>query len=154
MSVHWKFVSRQFRYSKAADSADTVARPVFARCLCLCQAYCKLYCPRFVMFFIARCYASAVFAVIMCPTVRLSVRRLPSTYPPLCCKEIWVSPKIKVLGFGTLSRTSDLENFATASRSRCQQHSSSSSTVELVDDTYTTVDESWLFTTSRSTATL
>jgi len=105
-------------------------------------------------FFIARCYASAVFAVIMCPTVRLSVRRLPSTYPPLCCKEIRVSPKIKVLGFGTLSRTSDLENFATASRSRCQQHSSSSSTVELVGDTFTTVDESWLFTTSRSTATL
>jgi len=29
-----------------------------------------------------------------------------------------------------------------------------SSTVELVDDTYTTVDESWLFTTSRSNVTL
>jgi len=48
-----------------------------------------------------------------------------------------------------------LENFATASRSRCQQHSSSSSsTVEFVDDTCTTIDESWLFTTSRSTVTL
>jgi len=32
--------------------------------------------------------------------------------------------------------------------------SSSSSTVELVDDTYRTIDESWLFTTSRSTVTL
>ena len=31
--------------------------------------------------------------------------------------------------------------------------SSSSSTVELVDDTYATIDESWLFTTSRSTST-
>ena len=30
---------------------------------------------------------------------------------------------------------------------------SSSSTVELVDNTYTTVDESWLFTTRRSTVT-
>ena len=35
-----------------------------------------------------------------------------------------------------------------------RRNSSSSSTVELVDDTYTTVDESWLFTTSRSTVTL
>jgi len=59
--------------------------------------------------------------------------------------------KIGVLLSGTLSQTPDLENFATASRSSCQQHSSSSSTVQLVDDTYTTVDESWLFTTSRST---
>jgi len=46
--------------------------------------------------------------------------------------------------FGTSSRTPDLENFATASRSRCQQNSSSSSTDELVDGTYTTIDESWL----------
>ena len=61
--------------------------------------------------------------------------------------------KIRVLPSGTLSRTQDIENFATASRSRCQQHASSS-TVELVDDTYTTVDESWLFTTSQSTVTL
>jgi len=43
-------------------------------------------------------------------------------------------------------------DFATASRSRSQQHSSS--TVELVDDIYMTIDESWLFTTSRSTVTL
>jgi len=78
-------------------------------------------------------------------------RRLPSTYSTLRYKEIWVSPKIRVLPSVTLSQTPDLENFATASRSRCQQHSSSSSsTVEPVDDTYTTIDESWLFTTSRS----
>jgi len=50
----------------------------------------------------------------------------------------------------TVCQTPELENFAAASRSRCQQNSSSSSsTVEFVDDTYTTVDESWLFTTMR-----
>ena len=82
-------------------------------------------------------------------------RRLPSTYPTLCCKEIWVSPKIMALPSGTLFQTLDLENFATASRSRCQQNSSSqSSTVEFVDDTYTTIDESRPFTTSRSAVTL
>ena len=81
--------------------------------------------------------------------------RLPSTYPTLCYKKIWVSQKTGVLSFETLFQTPDLENFATASRSRCQQNSSSSSsTVELVDDTYTTVDESLLFTASRSTVTL
>ena len=81
--------------------------------------------------------------------------RLPSTYPTLCYKKIWVSQKTGVLPFETLFQTPDLENFATASRSRCQQNSSSSSsTVELVDDTYTTVDESLLFTAGRSTVTL
>jgi len=43
--------------------------------------------------------------------------RLPSTYPKLCCKEIWVSPIIQVFPSGTLSQTLDLENFAAASRS-------------------------------------
>ena len=63
--------------------------------------------------------------------------------------------KIRILPFGTLFQTPHSENFATARRSRCQQHSSSSSssTVEFVDDTYTTIDESWLFTTSQSTVT-
>jgi len=82
-------------------------------------------------------------------------QRLPFFYRRLCYKEIWVSPYFKVLPSGTLSQTPNLENFATASRSRCQQHSSSSSTVELVDDTYKTIDgELWLFTTSRPTVTL
>jgi len=70
----------------------------------------------------------------------------------LCQREIWVSPKGYFL-LGPLPQTPDLENFATASRSRCQQNSSSS-TVELVDDTYTTIEESWQLTTSRSTVTL
>ena len=45
-----------------------------------------------------------------------SARRLPSTYPTLCYKEIWASPK-RVLP----SETLDLENCAAASRSRCQR---------------------------------
>ena len=77
------------------------------------------------------------------------------TYPTPCHEEISVSPKIRVLYAETLSHTPDLENFSVAaSRSRCEPDSSSSSTVELVDDTCTSVDESWLFTTSRSTVTL
>ena len=81
--------------------------------------------------------------------------RLPSTYSRLW-GNLGVSPDIRVLRFGTLSQTFDLENFATASRSHCQQNSSSSSssTVELVDNTYTTVDESWVDTTSRSAVAL
>ena len=62
--------------------------------------------------------------------------------------------KLRVLPSGTLFQTPDLDNFARANRSCCQQNSSSSSTVELVDDTYTTIDESWLFTTGQSTVTL
>ena len=123
--------------------------------------------------FTAQRYANAVFAVTLCPSVHPSVTsrysiettwriervfgtwRLPSTYPTLSYKEMCVSPKIRILPSGALSQTSDLQNFATASRSRCQQNSSSSpSTVEFVDDTYTTVDESWLFTTNRSNVTL
>jgi len=74
--------------------------------------------------------------------------RLRSTFPTLCCKgiylRIWVPRKITVLSSGILSQTPDVENYAAASRSRCQQNSP---TVELVDDTYTTVDESRLSTT-------
>ena len=63
---------------------------------------------------------------------------LSSTCPTLYCKEIWVCPKIRVFPSGTLSQTLDLEIFAIASRSRCQQHSSSSSSmVEFVDDSCT-----------------
>jgi len=93
-------------------------------------------------------------AVVVCPSVRHEPvlyrndrtnragfgTELPSTYHTLCYEEIWVSPKIRVLLSGTLFQTPDLENFATASRSSCEHNSSSSSsTVELVDDTYTTV---------------
>ena len=100
-------------------------------------------------------YTSTVFAVVIClsvppPSVRLSQAgtvsewlvvsscwvlawKLPSTYPTLCYREIWVSPKIRVLPSGTLSQTRDLDNFATVSQSCCQRNSS---TVDLVDHTY------------------
>jgi len=114
-------------------------------------------------------YVSSRVRLSVCPSVCLSQagivsKRLDESrwflawkfFPPISLwyKEMWVSPKITVLPCGTLSQTLDLENFATASRSRCQQHSSSSSTVEFVDDTYSTIDESWLFSTSRSIVTL
>ena len=51
--------------------------------------------------------------------------------------------KIRYFSLGLCSQTQHLENFATASRSRYQRNSlSPSSTVEFVDDTYRTIDES------------
>jgi len=63
-----------------------------------------------------------------------TIRRfeLPPIYPTLCCNQIRVSLKIRVLPSGTLSQTLDSENFARASRSCFQQNSS---TVKLVDHT-------------------
>jgi len=81
----------------------------------------------------------------------VSVFSMEVSFPPsytLRCKEIRLSPKIWVLPSGTLSQTRDLENFATAGRSRCQQNSS---TTKLVDDAY---DASRLLTARRSTVTL
>jgi len=76
------------------------------------------------------------------------------TYLTLYFKENMGISKIRVLPSRALSETSQSENFPAASLSRCQQNSSSS-TVELVDNTYTTIDdESWLFTTCRPTVTL
>ena len=77
--------------------------------------------------------------------------RLPSTCPTLFCEEVRIPTKKKGTSLWNFLQTADYENFATASRSCCQQNSSM---VELVDDTYTTVDESWLFTTCRSSVTL
>jgi len=51
-------------------------------------------------------------------------------------------------------RTSKIfRHVASKRRSRYQQHSLSS-TVEFLDDTYTTIDESWLFTASQLTVIL
>ena len=63
--------------------------------------------------------------------------RLPSTYPTLW-RKFWYLRN----SFVTLSQTSDLENFVTANRWCCQLNSSSSSssTVDLVDDTYSLYD--------------
>jgi len=83
-----------------------------------------------------RRYASAIYMLSVCLSVCLSqtgivskrlyesswvlarARSVPSTCPTLCYKEIWLSSKIRVLASGTLSQTTDFENFATASRSR------------------------------------
>ena len=96
-----------------------------------------------------RRYASAVFALVVCPSVRPSVHLsvtsryyiertgqielvlAPSTYPnyiSLCNKEIRVPQNISVLPFRTSFRTLDIENLATESRSCCRQNSP---TVEL-----------------------
>ena len=123
--------------------------------------------------FTARRNASAVYTVIMCPSVRLSVRHKPILYrndwsnrtdvwhrgllPPMprCVKrKIGYLQKLGYFPVQLFSPNLRLK-IATASRSRSQQHSSSSSsTVKFVDETYTTVDESRLFNTSPSTVTL
>ena len=74
-----------------------------------------------------------------------------STYPALCCKEILVSPK---LGYFPLKLCPTLRTYKISPRQVdrvINKTHRSSSTVELVDDTYATVDESWLFTTSPTT---
>ena len=103
-----------------------------------------------LLIFTARHYASAVCAVIVCPSAYPSVHRKPVSHrndesnwffgmgtsfdrSHTVCKKILVPLKVRVLLSGTLSRTLDLENFATTSRSRCQQKLS---TVELVDNIY------------------
>ena len=48
-----------------------------------------------------------VISYVICVLLWLGTQRLPSTY----YKEIWMSPKMKVLPSGTLSHTLDLENF-------------------------------------------
>jgi len=90
------------------------------------------------------CYASAVYAVVvMCLSVCLSVR-LPVTsrywtnraghecfipqLPHYVIRKIGYFQRLRypvhALSCGTLSQTAGLENFAMASRSRCQQNSS------------------------------
>jgi len=72
------------------------------------------------MHFSAQHYASVVLAMALCLCVHLSQAsivskrldksswvlawRLPFTYPTLCFREIWASPKIRVLPSGTLSK--------------------------------------------------
>jgi len=122
--------------------------PTGMLCFCIRLDYFIRFLPRDATL------ARYLLSSCVCPSVRpsqagivskrlaesswVSARRLPSTYPTLSCKEIRVSPKIMVLPSGSLSQTLDVDNFATASRSCCQQNSS---TVELADRTY---DASWL----------
>jgi len=130
--------------------------------------------PTRFLHYTARRYASAVYAVVVCLSVWLSVRS-SVRHKPVLYRNDWTNqagfwyggflPSIphcffkeiegisKNWGYfpsGTLSQTPDLEKISP----RQNSSSSSSSTVELVDDTYTTIDESWLFTTSRRTVTL
>jgi len=97
-------------------------------CFMLTLCYCFLKAGEWIDFYR---YASAVFAVVVCPPVcpsqagviskRLDESswflawRLPSTYPTLRFKEIRVSLEIRLLPSETLPQTLDLENFATAS---------------------------------------
>jgi len=68
------------------------------------------------------------------------VRRLCSTYPTLCYKDIWVSPKIRVLPAGTLSQTPDLETISprqvdrVVNKSRRRHHRRSSLWRQLYDN--------------------
>ena len=76
--------------------------------------------------------------------------RLFSPVPHCAIRKFGISSKKGYFPL-VLYRNSGLRKFATASRSCCQQNLS---TVELIDETYTTVDALWLFTTRRSTVTL
>jgi len=78
-------------------------------------------------------YLSTEFPAHTCWTIQLFFFVTEVSFHSVF-KEIWLFPKIMVLPSGTSSQTPDLENFAMASRLRCQQNSSSS-TVEFVDDT-------------------
>jgi len=112
-----------------------------------------------------RC-GSAVSAVVECLSVRLSQagfvsKRLDESswyfgteaslhlFHTVLSGNLDIS-EIGVLFSGTMSQTPDSKKFAT----HCQQNSSLSLTVELVDDTYATIDEWWLLATSRSTVSL
>ena len=133
-------------------------RPLNGRCCC-CSVQLQ-FCS-----FLPRDAMLARYMLSSCPSIRVSVRpsvtsrycvettgriepvfgmgaSFHQSHSTSCYKKIWVSSKIRVLW--DFVPNSGL--FATASRSRCQQNSSSSSsTVEFVDNTYTTIDESWLF---------
>jgi len=96
---------------------------------------CRLVVVVVVVVFTALRYASTIYVVVMCPSVRPSVRytpvgllvskrldgstlfsarKLPSTYPTLRFNEIRVTPKVRVLNRIELSKTEDFENFASA----------------------------------------
>jgi len=47
------------------------------------------------------------FRIEKTEVIELLTWAFPSTYPTLCCKEIWVSAEIRVLLLRTLSQTPD-----------------------------------------------
>jgi len=108
----------------------------------------------FKIFFTARRYASAVYAVVVYPSLCRSVClsqagvvskrldksswflawRLPSTYPTLCYKVICVSSELEYFSFVRYSGFRQFRHGKLIALST--NSSSSSSTVEFVDDTY------------------
>jgi len=103
----------------------------------------RLILPRDAM--VARYILSGV-CLTVCPSVHPSVSKRLDKWSWLLAQKLGFLRK-KVLPFGTSSQTLNLENFATNSRSCCQQNSRRSSLLT----TLTTVDASWLFTTRPST---
>jgi len=153
----WMHVSR-FSVTSVSGRVSVVHScfVMFLPCCCCFLYYWHIisHMPyTFSVAFAMQCYASVVYAVVLCLSVHPSIClsqasilsqwldesswflawRLPSTYPTLCYKEILLLLKIRVLPSRNLSETSDLENFATPSQSCCQPNSLSSSTVEFID---------------------
>jgi len=94
----------------------------------ICCSACAKYV--FSVIFTARRYAGAVLAMALCLSVRPvcieATGRIGLVWhgvflPTLCYKEIRSSPQSKRTSSGALLQTLALENFATASRSCCQQ---------------------------------
>ena len=114
------------------------------------------------LLFSARRYASAIFAVIVCPSVtsryciettgRIElVFGMEASFHPShvhCYKEIWASPEIKVLSPGTLSQIPDFETISPRQLDRIVNKSRRRSSL------LTQIRQSWLFTTILSTVTL
>ena len=99
----------------------------------LCTFFFQMQQNEIFNVFTARRYTSAIYAVVMCPSVCPPVWSLyffgfwrgGFLRPiPQCVLRQFGTSKIRVLPSETFSQTLDLENFATASRSRCQQNSS------------------------------
>jgi len=111
--------------------------------------------------FTARRYASAAFAVVVRPPVCLSVRVFIITAgriePVFGTETFWPILYCVIRKSGCLQNAyTSPGNFVGNSGLRKFRHFfvNSIAMVQLVDDTYTTVDESRLFTTRRSTVTL
>ena len=124
------------------------------------------------IFFTAQQCASAAYAVVVRPSVCLSQAgivskrldesswylawELPSTYPTLSCKKIWVSslwnfvPKTSALLTNRLRKFRHGKLIALSTTCRRRRRRSSL----LTTMRQSTIDESWLFTTSRSTVSL
>jgi len=103
----------------------------------------------------ARRYGSALYAVVACPPVRPSVRHKPVLYRNDWTKRVgfWHEGFLPPTPHRVIRKFGYLQKLGYFPLGLCPKLLKSSSTVEFVDDTYTTVDESWLFTTSRSTVT-